>query len=55
MNKAITLLMDILYKKPSESRGSEASLYNKEESKLFYSSEGNYADRKVAPFQDPGA
>ena len=46
--------MDILHKKPSESRGSEASLYNKEESKLFYSSEGNYADRKVAPFQDPG-
>ena len=54
MNKAITLLMDILYKKPSGSRGSEASLYNKEESKLFYSSEGGYADRKVAPFQDPG-
>ena len=48
-----TLLL-LLYKKPSESRGSEASLYNKEESKLFYSSEGNYADRKVAPFQDPG-
>ena len=46
--------MDILHKKPSESRGSEASLYNKEESKLFYSSEGNYADRKVAPFRDSG-
>ena len=45
MNKAITLLMDILYKKPSGLRGSEESLYNKE---------GGYADRKVAPFQDPG-
>ena len=30
------------------------SLYNKEESKLFYSSDGGYADRKVDPFQDPG-
>ena len=55
MNKAITLLMDILYKKPSESRGSEASLYNKEESKLFYSSEGGYADRKEAPFPISGS